>query len=496
MSIDRPDFSSEQPKQHLNGVKKLGTNQNQGVEETIEVSMGTTEKDKEPEQEILETTREKGEAQRFWKTRLDGEARIEVPQNPNCEFAIVIPVHNENPERILKQIESLRNQGIESSTFEVIYIVNNDTPDGSNKSREIVEANQAVIETLKNIQGLNIFVIDKSSDGNTISDCNVGKARNRGIAEASFRFHENQKNGILIQSDADCYFEDPNYLEKVKNIVKQNPDAIGIAGGLIFEFDPDTKNPEEIEILKQKLEKFTLLREWGFMSRFLRDSETPLLFQGNTFSGAHMLSKSFETAVLGGLEDTAIAEDVNFGESLKAYAAGRGQAVLGKREELLVVTALRESDRTGASFKKYFDEIDLEKPLIGHNPLAPYISEIRLQILDKIKINIHNPIGIREALSDPSGNLLCSEAGLDELITHLRDREGLDITDPFFSEWRQKYFGESDPIQDMYDKLYPEIPITQEALMILESQVLQHPNGQKFIENMRTNLTRVRIKKD
>lgn len=433
-------------------------------------------------------------AKLFWEARLQDGGRIKIPQNPRCKFAIVVPVYNEKPERILKQIESLRSQqGIDPSDFEVIYVVGNDIPDGTTKLKEIVEANQVVLEMLKTLQGVNVFAIDKSSPGREIKEANVGKTRNRGIAEASIRFHENGKDGILIQTDADSYFEDPNYLRKVAEVLRQNPEAIGIAGGFVFEFDPDTSDPAEIELLRAKVTKFKLLKEWEYMIEFLQDPASQAFFQNDSFVGPNIISKSFETAVVGGLDDVSLGEADNLAKKLRNLATDQGhsgEAVLGMKKELLVVTALRESDRTGGSFKAAFDEIDLEKPLMGSVPSAPRPSEVRKKILEQIEANLHNPDELRKVFVNHQGNFLCDEEGFQELVAYLATRQKLDITEPFLVAWQQKYFF---PLQAIF---YPKTLITSETMRELESKVLQHPDGRKFIDNMRARLNGIRIKQD
>jgi hypothetical protein len=53
-----------------------------------------------------------------------------------------------------------------------------------------------------------------------------------------------------------------------------------------------------------------------------------------------------------------------------------------------------------------------------------------------------------------------------------------------------------DPTEEFYDKLYPKVPITPEALRELEGQVIQRPGGEKFIDDMLANLTRFRMRQD
>lgn len=453
-------------------------------------------------EEYLETRKEKYEgmtenerAQHFWETRLQNEVRIETPQNPQCEFAIVIPVYNEKPERILRQIESLKNQkDIDPSQFEIIYVVNNDLPVENPKSKEVVAANQKVIEILRGVSGLNLFVIDKSSPGNEIEKCNVGKARNRGVAEASLRFYEGGKNGTLIQTDADTYFEDPNYLSKLKTITNENPDIIGVAGGLVFEFNPDTSSEEEVAELRQKVERFLLMRKWDILVQFLRDPDYTSPVGAKNFSGANMISKSYESAVIGGLIDANAGEDPQFGSDLEAYGAGRGQKVIGAKKELLVVTALRESDRTAASFKKDFDQIDLEKPFMVSNP---FISETLPEFRDKVKIILEKSVldqnELRSLLTNERGALIVSETSLADLVEYVKEH-GIIEGDDFYKQWIAKNFGAGfNLVQQIYDTRHVQIPVTEENYQKLLEKVKQEPRGSVLIDNLNTIVGNIRV---
>ena len=310
--------------------------------------------------ETAENKTELEQAKHFWEIQLNNETLIESPQNPKCEFAVVVPVYAENTARILKQITSLEGQqGVDQSQFEVIYVVNNDLPDSSSKSAAIQTANKSVIEAVRNLSAANIFAIDKSSAGHEITDCNVGKARNRGVAEAGLRFFDNNKNGTIIQTDADTYFEDQHYLLKLKQLIAENPKAIGIAGGLIFEFSPDTNDEKEVAEIKEKMKVLVLQKKCIKLQKFLKHPELPSPVGEKSFSGANMISKSLETAAIGGLMDTNVGEDPRFGLDLEAYGAKAGKQVIGAKKDLKVVVALRESDRTGSSYKQYLDKIDL-----------------------------------------------------------------------------------------------------------------------------------------
>lgn len=449
----------------------------------------------EAKKEKYEGMTEQERAQHFWETRLQNEVRIEAPQNPACEFSVVIPVYNESPERILKQIESLKNQqDIDPAQFEIIYVVNNDLPSENPKSTAVIEANQKVIETLRGVSGLNIFVIDKSSTGNEIERCNVGKARNRGVAEASLRFYENGKNGLLIQTDADTYFEDPNYLSKLKKITTENPDVIGVAGGLVFEFNPDTKDEKEITELRKKVARFVLERKWDILVQFLRDPESSTPAGTKNFSGANMISRSYESAVVGGLIDANAGEDPQFGEDLEAYGAGRGQKVVGAKNDLLVVTALRESDRTASSFKKDFDQIDLQKPFMVSDPL---VSETLPEFRDKIKSILEKSAfdqsELRSLLTNERDALTVSEPAFTELVEYVKEN-GVVEGDAFYRQWISKNFGTGfNLVQQLYDARHPQIPLTEENYQKLLEKVKQDPKGVELIDNLNTIVGNIRI---
>lgn len=320
------------------------------------------EKINRPEIDLMDSKKLE-HAENYWHSRLETEHRIETSQNAECIFSIVIPVYNEKKDRIKKQIDSLRSQSLDSKFFEIIYVVNNGVIDEESDKADVLAQNKSVIDFINSITDFPVYVVDKSSKGNEIPDCNVGKARNRGVAEASLRFNESGKNGILIQTDADSYFEDLDYLAKIRSTFQESPDVIGIAGGLIFEFDPDTDIQEKRIELEEKVRRFILIKKFGILSKFLKKGKLYSPFNDNTFSGANMISKSFETAVIGGLVDESSGEDPQFSKDLIKYGEQNNKKVIGMKDELRVVTALRDSDRTPSSFKKVFDNIDLSKQL-------------------------------------------------------------------------------------------------------------------------------------
>jgi len=447
---------------------------------------------REQNEEINEQER----AEQYWRSRLEGETRIKKPMDPHCKFTVVVPVCRERPDRLLKQIDSFKSQeDIDPTQFEIIYIVNNDIDDGGDRFKETLASNQEIIELLRRDHGLNIHVIDKSSTGKEIHGCNVGRARNRGVAEASLRFHENDRNGILIQTDADTYFEDRYYFSRLMKMTDDDPDIIGIAGGLIFEWDPDTQNPEEQEMLQKKLEFMLLERLWSFMARFIRDPEDRLMYTEDSFSGANMISRSFETAVIGGLIDTNEGEDPQFGLDLKNYAVGRGQKVIGKKKELVVVTALRESDRTASSYKKTFDRIDPDRTPMVPDLLTMDISSFRDDFKKKFKLVFNNREGLRNLMTAPDGTMVMDEAAQAELLAYTSSKQELDFSDPFYQAFAEKHFkGENaDPTRHLYDLTYPPVPLTKKEAKRIVDYVEKMEGGKKYIARFEKLFQTMRI---
>lgn len=302
-------------------------------------------------------------ATRYWLHHLNGEKRIKPAQTKNCNIVILVPVHNERVERIHKLIRSIAAQKeIDSSEYEVILVVNNARPLERQNYEEIVFNNSKVITEVEKLGINNIYVIDKSSIGNEIPDCNVGKARNRGLAEASIRFFESGKNGVIIHTDADTYYEDEFFLSKVKQLMSNNQ-IVGVSGGAIFEFTPDENDPESVPILKQKLERYILKKKWD--SLILLKGKP---FNPNIFYGPNMISRSYESASIGGFIDTNLLEDTQFGIDLTKYAEKNGMRVISAKSELVAITSIRNSQRTVSTFSKALNKIDLNKPEMVINP--------------------------------------------------------------------------------------------------------------------------------
>ncbi|GEM_PF-1292068 len=304
-------------------------------------------------------------AQQYWQQRLANQQLISRPQHPACNFSIVVAVQNERLDRLIRQIDSLQRQhDLPTEEYELLYVINNAPADVTEKS--IIDINQQAISYITRLNLPNVFAIDCSSPEHAIVDCNLGRARNRGVAEASWRFDQAGKNGWLILTDADCYFDDTHYFSKFKAFLTEPSDVIGIAGGLVFEFSPDTDQPLTVAAMRDKLSLLELLQRWQYLEHWLRQINAGLGYELPLhFSGAHMISRSLESACVGGLPDLAGGSDEVFGQTLIQYAHQHGKQIIDGRDRWEVVTAVRESFRTTSSFGKLFNHLDPTQPPPG-----------------------------------------------------------------------------------------------------------------------------------
>lgn len=301
-----------------------------------------------PEFNGLYSEKNKKSALSFFSERLSGEELIADQQNKNCAFAVVVPVCDERPDRILKLILSVvQQEGINDGEVEVILIINNDSLEPIDSPVRL--HNAILLEFLEMHQFPWVYVVDKSSSGREIEDCNVGKARNRGIAEAGSRFHQRGVDGWIIQTDADSYFHDQEYFLKLKSYLQENQDVIGIAGKIELVADPDELDPEKRIQTLQSIPTMLLLKKYRRLFRFLNDPTDVSLARNDIFRGAHMISRSFASATVGGVGDFAVGEDPEFGDRLQSFAKDTGKKIVGRPEGLYICSALRESTRTGSN---------------------------------------------------------------------------------------------------------------------------------------------------
>lgn len=100
-----------------------------------------------------------------------------------------------------------------------------------------------------------------------------------------------------------------------------------------------------------------------------------------------MISKSYESAAVGGLVDKNSDEDGEFGRSLEKYAQHNDKKIIGAKEDLVVVDSVRESNRTSMSYGHELDQINLKEPLLVVNPFNDCPEKIPLTIKNYARLS-------------------------------------------------------------------------------------------------------------
>jgi len=382
------------------------------------------------------------------------EERIREPMNPKCEVSVVLPAYSERS-YILRPIASLAKQkGVSIDQLELIIVVNNppSVPQRDqfateyDYTRRVELYNQGIgdnQETLKLVRyingedvpitlteeekeiiakvqksGLRVFAIDKASNGKTLpeEEANVGGARNRGIAEAVERFHNQLgKNGIIVQSDAEIRFSE-SYIEDIITIFKERPELIGISGRVDSE-----GSPEDYVLFKKSFsyseanELYTALVGHLFDEEETDEKLIPVGANIPSFDGSNMASRAFEAAVVGGVPKLPGGEDPGFGfrlaeigktekvdspktTTLKRFSprttTGRGQIHIQvtediKREGDFLVKSIEEIENLKKLRSELIEAIDAHETTIEHLRKIfsvrnqPLLSEEQLRIINQ-----------------------------------------------------------------------------------------------------------------
>ena len=335
--------------------------------------------------------RDREAALEYIERNLEDEQRISVEQATDCQLTAVVPVMGEQPENLLKLAASFAAQeGLSPDAFEAIFVINNGRANIVNRE-EIVERNRQVLALpiWRNTSGaesnvsipeplrqarerLRLFVVDKR-------DANVGKARDRGIAEAAVRYDVRDRNGLIFQTDADCRLPDPSHFSRLIKLFSENPQMIALGGIVRFEFAPDTNEdwhqwPKER--IRTEWQNIVLLRAVKSLSQSLDlESVQPEQKGGLTsLPGANMVARSFESAVVGGVGGKSASEDTEFRDHLNAYAQARSKECR-MDQSFGVLTAARESTRVSEDLRGFAQRDAAGEPLINdiafHQGLVP-----------------------------------------------------------------------------------------------------------------------------
>ncbi|MEK9157284.1 MAG: glycosyltransferase family A protein [Patescibacteria group bacterium] len=407
---------------------------------------------------------------------------------PSCQISIVIPVFGERIDRLKMQIESFERQTLSRKFFEVIYIVNNDISDGTKEWRDVYDKNQKAISFLKKYKGISLFVIDRSSKGKEIKNCNVGSARNRALAEVCARYFLQKEDGILFQTDADVRLDNKRHLQKILSAFRNDSRIFGASGGVIYEIDPDT---EDAAVRKEYIKYFDCIRysfQWNTLLRELHVKDLPLPAFPTRFSGMHMITRVITSAVIGGVLERGFAEDTLFGKAIEKYAEKKGGYILPKREEWYVISALRESFRTEASYGTALTKIIQNKAAFVISEKAPYFP----YFMNKMLSDLRKMKSLDEAFlflypKNTSLHLL-TKKDVKDLLRDLGEARGNNERYIAYKKWRIKHRGtKRGPLEEMYFQDYPLIKLTKYRLDKLKKLLHVDPKKRLHFENVTKN---------
>jgi len=434
------------------------------------------------------------------------EDRIQEPMNPRCEVCVVLPAYSERG-YILRPLTSLATQeGVSPDQYEVIVVVNNppippareqfeteekyknglafyaaaiaDNQETLNLVRDIgggqisvalTDEERASVENIRR-SGLRLFVIDKASTGKTLpeGEANVGGARNRGVAEAVERFHNQiRKNGVIAQSDAEVRFP-KSYIGKLIKIFGDDPELIGISGEVAYEDTLEDENlftalstHGEAEEVYKNLEYYlqsVITGKWGEDLDFL-----------GAFDGSNMASRAQEAALVGGVPKLAGAEDTVFGMRLKTIGKTR------EAPELETVTLRRFSPRTttgrGQRHIKIAEGIKSDTGLVVENPEVVRLYHAKTkEFTDTIMADRATPESISNIFTIDGRRIFDDEQFsmvLDE-VAKVRGLQGQEAIQKLVKSSRNNIAGLETILYERIAKTVPDIPLQEAATKLLE----------------------------
>lgn len=287
-------------------------------------------------------------------------ASMESPLNANTRLTVIVPVYNETIKRLNVLLGCLARQFVEPGTIEIIIIVNNKPNDNSLRWRQAYESNQAVLH-LPWIKGgyplrggaMPVHAIDLSSENRCFRDNNVGLARRIGLHEAALRYRHAGRNGIILHTDADARYDDPQFVSKVLRIFDGDPRLVGLAGAHAPEVDADDPESSELAV---HLKLYVNSRRYVKLAACIRRGKIQPDDMARKMLGFCMIHRAFEGVAAGGIDPIAFEEDLAFGRRLQHYADTHGMRLAHGQEwqNLGPIMALRASDRTPNSIRASF----------------------------------------------------------------------------------------------------------------------------------------------
>ena len=409
------------------------------------------------------------------------------PLNPDCVITILVPVYDESVTRIKEQITAFAKQRFTKNHAEMVFIVNN--PSIKTTSPSVLKNNAAVINHLKRKnKTMTVHVIDRSSKSHELKLGNVGEARNFGIHVVAKRYLDQQRDGIIIQLDADTIPPNSNYLKTVWHDFNKEK-AFGAAGGVKFVLSLDSQKTKERAFYKKHLSTIRDFIHWNFYLAALQSPSESLgiRVQPTTFSGAHMISRAVAAICAGGIRPIGVAEDVFFGRAITEYAEKNNAVVLAKRDTWIVKTSLRESARTGSSFAPIFENIRKHgaHPLVRSADSPHYLIFLKLELEKLHKAKLHQKHLSTEFLGHKITISKEESRALTTFWEKMKKAKSDEKRMAIYEEVRQS--SRNAIVHKFYNRLYrqeyPQVPLTKAALQKLKAAVNKDPSRKAHVEN-------------
>ncbi len=155
-----------------------------------------------------------------------------VDNNPNKDLSLIVVIPAIDEAQLLKTLDSLKKAELPKGMIEVIIVINS----ADNSPKELIQRNRAYyLKALLFAQensSPELFFLPVWVENLPKKHAGAGWARKIGMDEAVRRFSKIEKNGIIINLDADSWV-DENYFKAIELFFHRNPKKV--AANLYFE---------------------------------------------------------------------------------------------------------------------------------------------------------------------------------------------------------------------------------------------------------------------
>lgn len=341
----------------------------------------------------------------FLQERLRGVEPLAIASTPSVRARVVVPAYGEPLRRLIALLSSLADQDLENGALEVVVVINQPVPDGTASWTAFDAANRLLLDAplwsnretdglmlapeiraaCRSIrERLAVLAVDASSRGREIADMNIGRARNRGLAEAVLRFMREGRDGLVVMTDADAVFSDPTLLRRALGAFEQDRTLAGASGGVDIFFDPDTVETDKRFELRKRFDWYLLRRRWDALEAFI-GGRVPDMPDDQSFFGSLLFMRAFDAARMGGFRDVAYRDDSYFGRDLMNYAETHHKSVLNGKRDFRVRAAIRESERTPDSLGAVVARGSLGSGFVAH-PLTGREEPLSRKAVDRLVV--------------------------------------------------------------------------------------------------------------